>query len=74
MNNDAIKGQAIAAISAFNLNRSHSSEEIAYVSPINMRVIDNDTVVFETVRERALISRCIGGVFEVVGRQMKLTA
>jgi hypothetical protein len=69
---DAIKGQAIAAISAFNARQTHSTDEIAYVSPINMTVVDEDTVVFETLRERALISRRLGGAFEMVGRQMKL--
>jgi hypothetical protein len=72
LDRDAIKGQAIAAISAFNVGQTHSTDEIAYVSPINMTVVDENTVVFETVRERALISRRLGGVFEVVGRQMKL--
>jgi hypothetical protein len=37
-----------------------------------MTVFDENTVVFETVRERALISRRLGGVFEIAGRQMKL--
>lgn len=72
MSIDAIKGQAIAAISAFNARQTHSTEEIAYVSPINMTVLDENTVVFETVRERALISRRWGGEFQMVGRQMKL--
>ena len=69
---DAIKGQAVAAISAFNTRQTHSTDEIAYVSPTNMTVIDENTVVFETVRERALISRRLGSEFEMVGRQMKL--
>ena len=72
MDMDAIKGQAIAGISAFNARQTHSTDEIAYVSPTNMTVIDENTVVFETVRERALISRRLGGIFEVAGRQMKL--
>lgn len=72
MNTDAIKGQAIAAISAFNARQAHSTDEIAYLSPINMTVVDANTVVFETARERALISRRLGAAFEMVGRQMKL--
>ena len=69
---DAIKGQAIAAISAFNARQTHSTDEIAYLSPINMTVVDENTLAFETARERALISRRLGGEFEIIGRQMKL--
>ena len=72
MNVDAIKGQAIAAVSAFNARQTCSTDEIAYLSPINMIVVDKNTVMFETVRERALLSRRIGGEFEMVGRQIKL--
>ncbi len=72
MDIDAVKAQAISAISAFNTRQTHTTDEIAYISPGNMTIIDENTVVFETVRERALVSRRVGGVFEVVGRQMKL--
>lgn len=74
MNTDAIKGQAISAISAFNARQTHSSDEIAYVSPSNMTVIDDNTVVFETTRERVLVSRQLRSDFKMVGRQMKHSA
>jgi hypothetical protein len=35
-------------------------------------VIDENTVVHETVRERALISRRVTREFEVVGRQFNM--
>lgn len=70
MDIDAIKGQAVTAISAFN-TRQISTVEMIDIAPWNMRVLDADTVVQDTARERVMISRRIGSVFEVVGRQRK---
>lgn len=70
MDIDAIKGQAVAAISGFNTQQTCTVEMID-IAPWNMRVLDQDTVIQETARERVMISRRIGSVFEIVGRQRK---
>jgi hypothetical protein len=70
MDVDAIKGQAISAISAFN-TRQTGTVEMIDIAPWNMRVLDQDTVIQDTARERVMISRRIGSMFEVVGRQRK---
>lgn len=67
---DHIKGQAVAAITQFN-TRQTSTVEMIDIAPWSMRVLDADTVVQDTVRERVMVSRRNGGVFEVTGRQRK---
>jgi hypothetical protein len=70
MSDDAVKGQAVSAISAFNA-RQTSTVEMIDIAPGCMRVLNQDFVIQETARERVMISRRVGTVFEVVGRQRK---
>ena len=67
---DHIRGQAVAAISLFN-TRQTSMVEMIDIAPWAMRILNPDTVVQDTIRERVMVSRRNGGLFEVVGRQRK---
>ncbi len=72
MGEDAIKGLALSAIGQFNM-RQTSTVAMIDPAPWAMRVIDENTVIQDTVTERVMISRRNGAVlFEIVGRQRKL--
>ena len=70
MGEDAIKGLALSAIGQFNM-RQTSTVAMIDPAPWAMRIIDPDTVLQDTIRERVLISRRNAGEFVVVGRQFK---
>jgi hypothetical protein len=67
MNVEAIKGQAVAAISAYNVNQ-RSTVDMIDPAPWAMKIVSEHVVIMETIREIVTISRPFAGVFRVTSR------
>src|SRR5688572_10410477 len=62
---------AISAIASFNSSQGSTLDMIdAY--PSHMKVVSPDVVVLDSPLEHVMVARRNGGVFEVIGRQVKV--